>query len=177
METKVMKKTVGIVAALAAFGPATALAGTPLNAYQHVYIKAPPAKVWQMIESFDQMQKWHPGVAKSEIVEGAPSEVGSVREVRYGDGVSVREELTRHDRAGMRIDYRLVGGSPWGLKEYTAVMDVVEPKPGTSALIWRSSFLPAAASSADSADRALMSLVEENYRAGLHNLKRMAERG
>jgi carbon monoxide dehydrogenase subunit G len=171
---KVMKKIVGIAAALAAFGPATVLAGTPLHAYQYVHIKAPPAKVWQMIEGFDGLHKWHPGVARGDIVEGAPGEVGSVREVRFSNGATVREELLRHDRANMRIDYRLVGDSPWGLAEYTAVMDVVEPKPGTSALIWRSSFRPAQASSADAG---LISLVEDNYRAGLSNLKRIAERG
>ena len=124
-----MKKFVGISAAAAILAPSLAFADTPLHAYRYINIEAPPNKVWEMIESFDGMQAWHPDVAQARIVEGAPGEVGTVREVRYKDGTIVLQKLTRHDRTEMRIDYQVVGESPWGLKDYRAVMDVVEPKP------------------------------------------------
>ena len=168
-----MKKFIGISAALAVLTPSLAFAETPLHAYQYVNIQAPPSKVWNMIESFDGMQTWHPDVAKALIVEGAPGEVGTVRELRYKDGTTVRQQLTRHDHTQMRIDYKVVGESPWGLKDYRAVLDVVEPKPGVSALIWRSSFLKADYSGeADVVDR-----VQEGYQTGLENIRRMAESG
>lgn len=168
-----MKKFVGIAAAAAVIAPSLAFAETPLHAYQYVNIKAPPAKVWQMIEGFDNMQAWHPDVAEARIVEGAPGEVGSVREVRYKDGTTVRQELTRHDHTQMRIDYRVVGESPWGLKNYRAVMDVVEPKPGESALIWRSSFLK----DSYSGEADVISGVQDGYQNGLENIKKVAESG
>ena len=168
-----MKKFAGIAAAAAVFAPALAFAETPLHAYQYVHIKAPPSKVWRMIEGFDGMQKWHPEVVEARIVEGAPGEVGSVREVRYKDGKMVRQELTRHDRTQMRIDYRVVGDSAWGVKDYRAVMDVVEPAPGQSALIWRSSFLK----ENYSGEADVVARVQDRYRAGLDNIKELAESG
>jgi mxaD protein len=168
-----MKKFVGIAAAAAVFTPALAFADTPLHAYEYVQIKAPAAKVWKMIEGFDGMQAWHPDVAQARIVEGAPGEVGSVREIVYKDGTTVKEQLTRHDHTQMRIDYRVAGEAPWGLKEYKAVMDVVEPSPGLSALIWRSSFLK----ENYSGEADIISDVQERYRTGLDNIKKVAESG
>ena len=168
-----MKKFAGIAAAAAVFAPALAFAETPLHAYQYVHIKAPASTVWKMIEGFDGMQKWHPEVAEARIVEGAPGEVGSIREVRYKDGTTVRQELTVHDHTEMRIDYRVVGESPWGLKDYRAVMDVVALEPGKSALIWRSSFLK----ENYSGEADVVTSIQENYRAGLENIRGIAESG
>jgi len=168
-----MKKIVGISAAAAVLAPSLAFAETPLHAYQYVNIKAPADKVWEMIESFDGMQAWHPDVAQARIVEGAPGEVGTVREVRYKDGTTVLQKLTRHDRTEMRIDYQVVGESPWGLKDYRAVMDVVEPKPGESALIWRSSFLK----NDYSGEADVVSRVQDGYQAGLGNIRQIVEGG
>ena len=168
-----MKKFVGIAAAAAVLSPALAFADTPLHAYQYVQIKAPAEKVWQMIEGFDGMQKWHPDVAETRIIEGAPGEVGTVREIRFKDGTTMLQELTRHDHAQMRIDYKVVGESPWGLKDYKGVMDVVEPLPGQSALIWRSSFLK----DDYSGEADVVGGVQDTYRTGLDNIKSMAESG
>jgi ligand-binding SRPBCC domain-containing protein len=168
-----MKKLTGISAAAAIIAPSLAFADTPLHAYEYVTIKAPPSKVWNMIEGFDNVQAWHPDVAEVRVVEGAPGEVGTVRELRYKDGTTVRQELTRHDQTQMRIDYKVVSESPWGLKDYQAVMDIVEPKPGQSALIWRSSFLK----SDYSGEADVIEQVQEGYEAGLENIKRIAESG
>ena len=168
-----MKKFVGISAAAVVLAPSLAFADTPLHAYEYINIKAPPAKVWKMIEGFDGMQAWHPDVVEARIVEGAPGEVGTIREVQYKDGTTVRQELTRHDHNAMRIDYQVVGESPWGLDNYRAVMDVVELKPGHSALIWRSSFLKADyAGEADPIEK-----VQNGYEAGLDNIRDIAESG
>ncbi|HUS95361.1 MAG TPA: SRPBCC family protein [Hyphomicrobiaceae bacterium] len=168
-----MKKIVGISAAAVVLAPSLAFAETPLHAYQYVYIKAPPAKVWKMIEGFDGMQAWHPDVAEARIVEGAPGEAGTVREIIYKDGTTVRQELTRHDHTNMRIDYQTVGESRWGLKDYRAVMDVVELKPGQSALVWRSSFLKGDYLS----EVDVVGNVQEGYEAGLDNIRQIAESG
>lgn len=168
-----MKKIVGISAAAAVLAPSLAFADTPLHAYEYINIEAPPTKVWKMIESFDGMQVWHPDVAEARIVEGALGEVGSVREVRYKDGTTVRQQLTRHDHTAMRIDYKVVGDSPWGLKDYRAVMDVVEVKPGQSALIWRSSFLKADYSG----EADVVGAIQDGYEAGLENIRNIAQSG
>ena len=166
-----MKKFVGIAAAAAVFAPSLAFAETQLHAYEYAQIKAPSSKIWQMIEGFDGMQKWHPDVAQTRIVEGAPGEVGTVREVRFKDGTTVLHKLTRHDQNDMRIDYRVVGETPWGFKDYRAVMDVVELQPGKSALIWRSSFFKGDYSG----EADIISGVQDGYRLGLDNIKAMAE--
>jgi len=167
-----MKKFVGVAVAAAVLVPSLASAETQLHAYEYAQIKAPSSQVWKMIESFDGMGQWHPDVVQVRIIEGAPGEVGSVREVRFKDGTKVRQELTRHDRTEMRIDYRVVGETPWGLKDYRAVMDVVELQPGQSALIWRSSFFKD--NYAGESD--VVGNVQEGYRNGLDNIKSMAER-
>ncbi len=166
-----MKKLIGIAAAAAVFAPSLAFAETQLHAYQYAQITAPSTKVWQMIERFDGMEKWHPDVAEVRIIEGAPGEVGTVREVRFKDGTTVRQELTRHDHDDMRIDYRVIGQTPWGVKDYRAVMDVVELQPGKSALIWRSSFFK----DNYSGEADVVGNVQDGYRTGLDNIKSMAE--
>ena len=68
---------------------------------------------------------------------------------------------------------KVVGESPWGLKNYQAVMKLVEPKPGQSALIWRSSFLK----HDDSGEADVVERVQAGYESGLDNIKRIAESG
>jgi hypothetical protein len=174
-----MKKTVATLAAAALAAPAAALAGTGtiLHAYQYVEVRAAPQKVWEAVSSFGGIQRWHPEVRSSRMVEGADGETGSIREVQYRDGTTVRDELTRYERRNMRMDYQMVGGTAWGVKDYNAVIDVVEPRPGVATVIWRGSFVPARTTGNQGDDIAAIQRIENKYRTGLENLKTQVERG
>ncbi len=79
----------------------------------------------------------------------------------------------RHLRRSLRVDYRMVSESPWGLKEKHAVMDVVEIHPAVSTHFWR----PSSVKSGAKGDSALMCQVEHDYNTGLMSLKRIAVSG
>jgi hypothetical protein len=174
-----MKGIVATAAAAALAAPAAALAGTGtiLHAYEYVEVRAAPQEVWEVLSRFDGKDRWHPQVESARIVEGRDGAPGAVREVRFQGGTMVRDELTRIERSNMRMDYQKVGGSAWGVKDYSAVIDVVEHKPGKSTVIWRGSFLPAQAAASGTDDVAIIEKIENKYRAGLENLRAQVERG
>jgi hypothetical protein len=174
-----MKGIVATAAAAALAAPAAALAGTGtiLHAYEYVEVRAAPQKVWEAVSQFGGLQRWHPEVRSSRIIEGADGETGSMREVQYRDGTTVRDELTRYERRNMRMDYQMVGSPAWGVQDYNAVINVVEPRPGVSTVIWRGSFLPAQGAASGTDDVAIIEKIENKYRAGLENLRAQVERG
>ena len=57
-------------------------------------IDAPADEVWAVVRDFNDMPSWHPGIARSSIEGGRPSDaVGCIRSLYLKDGVRVREQL------------------------------------------------------------------------------------
>jgi len=149
-----------------------------LHVSETVTIAAPPAKVWSMIQNFNDMS-WHPAV-KQDTATNANTP-GSERTLDLG-GPKLTETLTRYDAAKMTYSYK-INADPANVKtlpvtRYTSKI-MVKPGPDHgSIVVWRGNFHradPSASPAADMNDETAMKAVTGVYRAGLDNLKKVAE--
>lgn len=172
-----MKRLDTIVVAVAVVVPAAAFAdtGTWLNAYRHVEIKASPDAVWEAMGDFDAFGKWHPRVVEKLAEHEKGNAPGTKRRITLDDRTMTWQELTLHDAQSRSYRYRQVGDSPIQVKDYEAVISVIESRPGVSTVIWRGKFKAKEPSSPQTSDSAAIGAVEAFYDAGLANLKRMLE--
>lgn len=69
-----------------------------------VTIDAPAAKVWAVIENYDDMS-WHPFIKSVSANKG--NEKGSVRVLTLADGGTITEELKKHDAKKMSYKYKI----------------------------------------------------------------------
>ena len=74
-------------------------------------IDAPIEKVWEIMRDFNDMPSYHPGITKSVIEGGQPSDqVGCVRRLTLGDGF-VRERLLCLDDRNYVFTYNIIEGT------------------------------------------------------------------
>lgn len=149
---------------------------------QTVDIARPPAEVWALVRDFDALGRWHPVVESSPATKG--NEVGSVRTLtlRAPGSPAFDEELTRHDDAARTYAYRIEKVDPKVLpvNTYTAFLEV-KPGPNDGTTVeWRAAFYRGFLNNdppPDQNDAAAIRAVTGVFRAGLDNLKTIAERG
>ncbi len=92
------------------------------RAHASSVINAPIEQVWARIRDFNGMPKWHPGIAKSEIVGSQPSDqVGCVRVLTLGNGAVVRERLLELSDMGHHYSYTILD-SPLPVANYRATL-------------------------------------------------------
>jgi ribosome-associated toxin RatA of RatAB toxin-antitoxin module len=148
-----------------------------LHATETVEINAPAAKVWDAVKDFDALPKWHPGFSKDEIVKGTNNQVGAVRQLTLKDGPSFTEELTAFSDKRRRYSYKIVE-SPLPLTDYHSTLRVRAVGKDKSKVVWSGSFKRKNTSpnppEAES-DEGVTKLIHGAYRAGLDNLKKIAE--
>jgi uncharacterized membrane protein len=83
----------------------------PNTVYISHVIDAPIEKVWAIMRDFNDMPSYHPGIMKSRIDDGLPSDqVGCVRHLTLGDGF-VRERLLCLDDRNYVFTYEIIEGS------------------------------------------------------------------
>jgi hypothetical protein len=74
-------------------------------------INAPIEKVWNVMRDYNDMPSYHPGISKSIIEGGGPSDrVGCVRRLTLGDGF-VRERLLCIDDRNYAFSYEIIEGT------------------------------------------------------------------
>lgn len=169
----------GLVTATAL--PAYAHGPTRQKASQTVDIARTPDQVWAVIAQFDAIAKWHPIVASSPADRG--NEVGSKRTLTLkapGDPSFV-EELVKYDAAGRSYQYRIEKVDPKVLpvNNYVAWIEVMPNPAGGSTVEWRAAFYRGYMLNdppADMNDAASVRAVTGVFRAGLENIKAIAER-
>ena len=160
--------TFAACAALAAISiqPAAAVEVT-----ETVTTAAAPAKVWGMIGSFDSIATWLPGAESSPADKG--STVGSVRVItlKAPGSPTVTEQLT--GSTGESYSYAILKVDPKVLPvtDYASTIRVA-PAGSGSVVTWRGSFQPAGGTDDAAAAKAMSGV----YRAGLDNIKAMADR-
>lgn len=147
-----------------------------LSVTKSVDIAAPASAVWDIVKGFDALDRWHPAVASTEIVEGTNNEVGAVRVLTLGDGGTIREKLLAYDPAGRSLTYGILEGV-LPVSDYESTLTVAENGDG-STVTWSGRFRrkdtgPTPAEGAD--DAAATGTMASVYQAGLDNLKAMAE--
>jgi hypothetical protein len=92
------------------------------RAHASSVIDAPIEKVWQRIRDFNGLPTWHPGIAKSEVEGGKPSDqVGCIRVLTLQDGGVVRERLLEMSDLGHHYSYAILE-SPLPVANYRATL-------------------------------------------------------
>jgi hypothetical protein len=176
-------KSVLIGAALmtpALTGVAWAHGPTRQKTTQTVEIGAPPAKVWAIISNFHDLS-WLP------IVEKTTGDGGNVPDVarrhillKGGADATIDEELYKYNPEKMTYSYRIekVDVKVMPVNNYSSTIVVLPADGGKSTVEWEGAFyrgFPNNDPPPELSDDAAVAAVNKIYRAGLDNLKKLAE--
>ncbi len=145
---------------------------------EKIEIAAPPAKVWEVIGSFQDMS-WHPGVAKATGEGGNAPDVAK-RQLVLASGGTIDESLYKYDAAGMSYSYRIdnVDVKVLPVTNYSATIAVLPAEGGKSIVEWKGAFYrgyPNNDPPPDLNEEAAMKAVGTIYRSGLEALKKKLE--
>jgi uncharacterized protein YndB with AHSA1/START domain len=165
-----------LLCAAAFCGSALAHGPTRQKVTETVTIDAPADKVWGLIKNFDALATWHPAVEASPADKGNAE--GSVRQLKLKGGGALTETLEAHDDAKMRYSYRAKDGGALPVTNYTSTISV-KADGAKSVVEWRGAFYrgyPNNNPPPDQNDEAAVAAVTGVYKAGLANLKTIAER-
>ena len=157
-------------------GPAAAHGPTRQKVTETITIDAPADKVWALVHNFDALKDWHPAVEASPADKG--NNEGSVRQLKLKGGGALTETLESHDEAKMRYSYRAKDGGALPVTNYTSTISV-KSEGGKAVVEWRGAFYrgyPNNNPPADQNDEAAVAAVTAVYKAGLANLKTIAEK-
>jgi uncharacterized protein YndB with AHSA1/START domain len=181
-----MKRFIAAIAVLAAVAlaagtsPVLAHGPTRQKITETVDIDRPPAEVWALVKDFDSISKWHPLIASSPADHG--NDEGSVRTLtlRAPGDPKITEEILTYDDKGMTYHYKIDSNDVKVLpvNNYTSWFTVMSNGHGGTTVEWRGAFYrgymlndpPEALN-----DEAAVKAVTAVYRAGLDNLKKLAE--
>jgi len=155
--------------------PAAAYAEKSLIAQQSAEVKANPKTVWSIVKNFDSLQKWHPAFKDDVIKSGKNNAKGAVRTLTLGSGESFDEQLLAFDDKKMLYRYKIIGDSPFPVIDYVSTMHVTKGKHGGSKIIWQGSFKNKPGSG--KTDEEVVEMLNGAYKAGLDNVKKLAEHG
>ena len=172
-----------LASASALLGPRAAWAHGPTRqkVTQTVDIARTPAQVWAICGDFGSISRWHPAIASSPADKG--NEIGSKRTLtlRAEGEPKFDEELVKYDAAGHSYQYRIEKVDPHVLpvNNYQAWFEVQDGPAGGSTVEWRAAFYRGYMLNdppPDLNDAASSKAVKGVIRAGLDNLKVLAER-
>lgn len=168
------------VSAIAAL-PARAHGPTRQKVTQTVNIARTPDQVWAIVKDFDALAAWHPAVVSSPADKG--NEVGSKRTVtlRADGSPSFVEELVKYDAGSHSYQYKIDKVDPKVLpvNNYVAWLEVQDNPAGGSIVEWRAAFYRGYMLNdppPELSDAASVKAITAVFRAGLDNLKAVAER-
>lgn len=147
-----------------------------LSVTERVTISAPVSQVWNKVSNFGDLGAWHPAVAKTEIVGGTNNQKGAVRLLTLGDGGQIKETLTAYDAASNSYSY-VINEGVLPVSHYASTITVM-PAGAGSEVVWKGTFKrkDTGASPAEGQDdMAAVNTIQAVYKAGLGNLKKIAE--
>jgi len=150
-----------------------------LKVVETTTIKAPVDQVWATVKDFDSLNKWHPAVAKDEIVKGTNNMPGAVRALSIKDGPVIKERLLSFSDAKHTFSYKIVE-SPFPIKDYVSTLHLKANADGSTLVHWSGTFKrknPSDNPPDAENDAAGVKLITGIYQAGLANLKKMLEGG
>jgi carbon monoxide dehydrogenase subunit G len=129
-------------------------------------IKAPAAKVWEMVSEWGGTQKWIPGVGPVSV-EGTG--VGSVRSADLDPATRfvgrISERLEAFDDTSMHFRYCVVGQNPIPVSDYIAEMQVTTSGDGAE-VTWSSTW----EASGELSEADLLTAFEGLYALSLDNV-------
>ncbi|MEU7469201.1 SRPBCC family protein [Streptomyces sp. NPDC044984] len=138
------------------------------HTFTSAVVPATADTVWQTVRPFGGLDVWHPAVESSVLEEGGPTTVGSLRRLRFADGVTVvTERLTALDDTARTFSYELVE-HPFPVRRSVSTLRVTPVTDTDEALVeWWADSVEDAADSAGA-----RALVRELYGSGLSALQR-----
>lgn len=146
-----------------------------LSVAETLEIAASADAVWAVIEHFDALAQWAPGIASSAADKG--DAIGSLRKVvlKAPGDPAIIEQLTAHDAAGRSYSYIITEVDPALLpvRHYASTLIVRAAGDGAATVEWRGAFEAATPESRDAA----LGAVAGIYRGGLKALKQRVEAG
>ena len=167
------------VAGLSLF-PASAHGPSRQKLIETIDVNQPPDKVWAIIKNFDSFAQWFPGAASS--LADKANEVGSVRVIVLNAPGEPRivEELLSYDDAKRSYHYGIkeVDVKVLPVNNYTGWMTVGDNGHGGSSVEWKGAFYRGYMLNdppPELNDDAALAAVTKIYRAGLENIKKIAE--
>jgi carbon monoxide dehydrogenase subunit G len=178
-----MKLAIGLAAAFA-FGlvafSAQAHGPTRQKLIETVDVAKPVDEVWAMVKDFDGLAKWLPIIASSGATKG--NEVGSLRTLvlKAAGEPQLQEELLSYDPDKHSYHYEMKDHDVQILpvQNYTSWLTVKDDGKGGALVEWKGAYYrgdqrndPPAELNDDAANAAVHAI----YRAGLDNLKKIAE--
>ena len=178
-----MKHALALAAALAlTFTAATSFAHGPTRQKltETVEIDKPVDKVWALVKDFDSIAKWHPAVASSPADKGNEVESRRTLTLKAPGDPKVLEHLLSYDDAGHTYHYEIeqVDVKVIPVQNYTSWFTVKDNGHGGSLVEWKGAYYrgdqrndPPPELNDDAANAAVKGI----YRAGLDNIKKIAE--
>lgn len=187
-----MKKITLFLSALFLFVATGAFAHGPVRqkVKQDITINAPAEKVWSIIKNYDDMS-WLPAIAGTQGDGG--NKKGATRVLTLKDGGTITEELKKYDDKKMTYAYKIKDMSTAktithsGQEEAVPVLPVsnyaasimVKAKGDKSVVIWQAGYYRAYMNNnppAEMNEEAANNAVNGIFKAGLENLKALAEK-
>jgi mxaD protein len=165
-----MNKWLAVVALLGVLC-APALAGAQGTLNETVEIGAGAGLAWDTVKNYDDLHGWHPAFESTQLTSWTNNTPGAMRRLTLKGGGSFDEELLAFDDDARVLRYRIVGDSPLPIDNYDSTIEVVSTGSGSCAVIWRSTFTAKGVGDADA-----VNVIVGAYRAGLDNLRQIAER-
>ena len=166
------------------FTPALVFAHGPSRqkVIEEIEINAAPDKVWAIVSDFCSIADWNPMVKSCTADKG--SEIGSIRTIELDNGEKLSEKLFKLDPENKKMVYamekleegRLIKGLPIATLSTTII---VSDNGGKSKVQLKGAFYRAFSGPqppADQTDEACTEAVTKLYKAGLDNLKTLAEK-
>ena len=152
-----------------------------LKVEESIIVKAPAAKVWALIGDFCTIDKWAPGIVRSDCQGGNAVGATRVLTIKEAGGAQIAEELQKYDAAAMSYKYKITKTDMALLPvtTYAAFLSVQDNGDGSSTVQWRGGFYrghPNNNPPAERNDEAATKAVRGSYQAGLARIKELAEK-
>ena len=161
--------------------PALAHGPTRQKVTQTVDIARTPAQVWAIVGDFDSIARWHPVVASSPADNGNAAGSKRTLTLKAEGAPHFEEELVKYDAAAHSYQYKIDKVDPKVLpvNNYQAWFEVQANPAGGSTVEWRAAFYRGYMLNdppPDLTDAASVKAITGVFRAGLDNIKLLAER-
>ncbi len=148
---------------------------------EEIEINAAPDAVWNIISEFCSIADWHPGIKHCTADKG--SEIGSIRTIELENGEKIKEKLFKLEPDKKKMLYameklaqgRMIAGLPVATLSSTIT---VTDNGGTSTVQFKGAFYRSFSGPQpppDQTDAACIVAVTKLYKAGLENIKVLAE--
>jgi Polyketide cyclase / dehydrase and lipid transport len=129
-------------------------------------LQVPASAVWNMIDGFNELARWHPAVVKSEEIEDKSGV--TTRRLTLSDGGVILAELEEHDDTARTYSYSVVE-TPLPGVGYHVRLHVRALADGYSCTVDWSSELEAS----DAPESDAVKLIRGLYEVGFDNLRRL----